>query len=178
MCPQTEAEGTGLAHLAGSRRQGPGSFWMRDSWESRKGRRQALCLWFYRRLSRESDVESPGHTVEYRTLRQAPVAPPPARASLKHAPAPSVWGWGGELLGSIIRITCLPFVQELEKLPICLLWISAVRLGEPPMVGASRASAEQLWGEGPLCTGPQGHRAHKVGLSRRVWGMRLPGLLL
>ena len=99
--------------------------------------------------------------MEHRTLRQAPVAPPPARASLNHAPAPSMWGWGGELLGSIIRITRLPFVQEPEKLPICLLWISAMRLGEPPMVGASRASAEQLWGEGPPCTGPQGHRAHK-----------------
>lgn len=46
------------------------------------------------------------------------------------------------------------------------------------MVGAGRASAEQLWGEGPSCTGPQGHGAHKVDLSRRAWGMWLPGLLL
>lgn len=71
----------GLAHLAGSRRQGPVSFWMKDSWESRKGRRQASCSRFYPRLSRESDVESPGHTVEHRSLGQAPVAPPP------HGPA-------------------------------------------------------------------------------------------
>ena len=71
----------GLAHLAGSMRQGPGSFWMKDSWESRKGRRQASCSRFYPRFFRESDVESPGHTVGHRSLRQAPAAPP------QHGPA-------------------------------------------------------------------------------------------